>query len=265
MRVRGFTQDDAHHFVTQEGMEDELVWLLDFCIHILKAFGFANYDIFLSTKPDKAIGSEQDWRRAEEGLRQTLEKANLSYQVDEGGGAFYGPKIDIKIKDALNRSWQCSTIQFDFSLPERFDLYYIDSHGEQCRPFMIHRALLGSIERFFGVLIEHYAGNFPLWLAPVQVKVLPITDSQMDYAGDIVERLKKDNIRAVWDRRSEKIGAKIRDAELEKVPYMFIVGAKEQQAGSVSMRKHSVGDLGVKTYEESLALLLKEINSKGLN
>ena len=162
MRVRGFTQDDAHHFVTQEQMEDELVWLLDFCTHILSSFGFSDYDIYLSTRPEKAIGDPEDWKRAEAGLRRALEKADLPFQVDEGGGAFYGPKIDIKIRDALKRSWQCSTIQFDFSLPERFDLHYIDSDGQQRRPYMIHRALLGSIERFFGVLIEHYAGNFPL-------------------------------------------------------------------------------------------------------
>ncbi len=166
MRVRGFTQDDAHHFVSQEGMEAELVWLIDFCLHILKSFGFSDFDVYLSTRPEKAIGDPADWVRAQEGLRRTLDRSGLKYQVDEGGGAFYGPKIDIKIKDALGRSWQCSTIQFDFNLPERFDLTYVGPDGQHKRPFMIHRALLGSIERFFGVLIEHYAGNFPLWLAP---------------------------------------------------------------------------------------------------
>ena len=265
LRVRGFTQDDAHHFVTQDKMEEELVWILDFCIHLLKSFGFNDYDIFLSTMPEKAIGEEQDWRRAEDGLRAALEKTGLPFRVDEGAGAFYGPKIDIQIKDALNRAWQCSTIQFDFSLPERFDLYYIDRDGQHKRPFMIHRALLGAIERFFGLLIEHYAGNFPLWLAPVQVKVLPITDSFNEYGRKIVDRLKTEKIRAVLDDRSEKIGAKIRDAEIQKVPYMFIVGAKEVESQSVSMRKHGVGDLGVKTLDESVAGLRSEIKSKGLN
>ncbi|HPI32850.1 MAG TPA: threonine--tRNA ligase, partial [candidate division Zixibacteria bacterium] len=178
MRVRGFTQDDAHHFVTQEAMEEEVGWVLDFCVHMLRSFGFEDYDIYLATRPkEKSTGREEDWVRAEASLRQALEVRRLPFDVDEGGGAFYGPKIDIKIKDALNRSWQCSTIQFDFNLPERFDMHYIDADGRPKRPFMIHRALLGSIERFFGVLIEHYAGKFPLWLAPVQVKVLPITDS----------------------------------------------------------------------------------------
>lgn len=264
LRVRGFTQDDAHHFVAQEKMEEELFWILDFCVHILKSFGFTDYEIFLSTRPEKAVGDIADWRRAEEGLRQTLERAGLPYSTDEGGGAFYGPKIDIKIKDALGRSWQCSTIQFDFNLPERFDLYYIDSDGQHKRPFMIHRALLGSIERFFGVLIEHYAGNFPLWLAPVQVKVLPITDNFNDYAAGVVDKLKRHGLRAVLDDRSEKIGAKIRDAELFKVPYMFIVGAKEAEADKVSMRKHGTGDLGAKGTDEAIALLEKEIATRGL-
>lgn len=264
MRVRGFTQDDAHHFVTQENMEDELVWIINFCIHLLASFGFSEYDIYLSTMPEKAIGEEADWRRAEDGLRSALKKVDLEYSTDEGGGAFYGPKIDIKIKDALGRSWQCSTIQFDFSLPERFDLHYINSSGQQVRPFMIHRALLGSIERFFGVLIEHYAGNFPLWLAPVQVKVLPITDSFIELAEDIVSQLRKQNIRAVADTRSEKVGAKIRDAELMKVPYMFVIGAKEAENKTVSVRKHGQGDIGVKSIDEALSALKAEIANKGL-
>jgi len=265
MRVRGFTQDDAHHFVTQENMEEEVIWVLDFCVHILKSFGFSTYDIYLSTRPEKAIGDAEDWDRAERSLRSALEKTGLEYQVDEGGGAFYGPKIDIKIKDALNRSWQCSTIQFDFSLPERFDLYYIDKDGRQKRPYMIHRALLGSIERFFGVLVEHYAGNFPLWLAPVQVKVLPVTDSFNDFGRQVVDELINHGIRAVIDDRSEKIGAKIRDAELLKVPYMCIVGAREAESQTVSLRKHGVGDQGSMTFPETVALLRKEIEDKGLD
>ncbi len=264
MRVRGFTQDDAHHFVAQDKMEDELVWILEFCIHILQSFGFYDYDIFLSTMPEKAIGDEASWRRAEDGLRAALQKTGLPFTVDEGEGAFYGPKIDIQIKDALKRAWQCSTIQFDFSLPERFDLHYIDQDGQRKRPFMIHRALLGSIERFFGVLIEHYAGNFPLWLAPVQVKVLPITDDFNKFGRDVVDKLNEQRLRAVLDDRSEKIGAKIRDAELHKVPYMFIVGAKEVESGAVSMRKHGVGDLGSKKLENAIDVLRAEIDSKGL-
>ncbi|MDD3732845.1 MAG: threonine--tRNA ligase [candidate division Zixibacteria bacterium] len=264
MRVRGFTQDDAHHFVTPEGMEAELVWLLDFCAHILRSFGFTDYKIFLSTRPEDAIGEPGDWVKAENGLRQALDKIGFKYDVDEGAGAFYGPKIDINIMDAIGRNWQCSTIQFDFSMPERFDLHYIDANGRQQRPYMIHRALLGSIERFFGVLIENYAGNFPLWLAPMQVKVLPITDSFNDYGRRVVEKLKARRIRAELDERSEKIGAKIRDAELMKVPYMFIVGAKEVESDKVAVRKHGHGDQGSLAVEEIIERLLEEIESKGL-
>jgi threonyl-tRNA synthetase len=264
MRVRGFTMDDAHHFVSRDQVEPELIWLLGFSVKMLKAFGFDNYNIFLSTRPEKSIGDPTDWTKAEDGLRAALEKAGLDYSVDEGEGAFYGPKIDIQIKDALGRAWQCSTIQFDFSLPERFDIHYIDSDGKQKRPFMIHRALLGSIERFFGVLIEHYAGNFPLWLAPEQVRVLPITDSLNDYAAGVVETLKKADLRAAMDDRSEKVGAKIRDAELMKVPYMFIVGGREADADSVAVRKHGTGDTGVRTVGEAVAALQAEVKYKGI-
>lgn len=263
-RVRGLTQDDAHHFVARENMEQELQWLMDFCLHILRSFGLNDYDIYLSTRPEKAIGDPEDWKRAEAGLATVLRNAGLDFQIDEGGGAFYGPKIDLKIKDAIGRSWQCSTIQFDFSLPERFDLSYINSNGQQQRPFMIHRALLGAIERFFAVLIEHYSGDFPLWLAPVQVKVLPITDSFVDFATDVVDRLSQHNIRAELDDRSEKIGAKIRDAELMKVPYMFVIGAREAEADSVSVRAHGQGDLGGRSVEEAIEMLTAEIASKGI-
>lgn len=262
MRVRGFTQDDAHHFVTPEGMEDELVWLIKFCLHILDAFKFRDYDIFLSTRPEKAIGDPADWEKAENGLRRALDILKLDYSVDEGGGAFYGPKIDIKINDAIGRSWQCSTIQFDFSLPERFDMTYTDKDGKMKRPFMIHRALLGSIERFFGVLIEHYAGNFPLWLAPVQVKILPITDNQNEYAKMIYKELKANNIRAELDIRSEKIGHKIRESELQKIPYMLIIGKKEIENETVSVRLHGVGDKGSLKLAEVIDLLKTEIAEK---
>ena len=262
MRVRGFTQDDAHHFVSPEGMEDELVWLIKFCLHILDAFKFQDYDIYLSTRPEKAMGDPDDWVKAENGLRRAMDILKLKYSVDEGGGAFYGPKIDIKIRDALGRSWQCSTIQFDFSLPERFDMTYTDKDGKMKRPFMIHRALLGSIERFFGVLIEHYAGKFPLWLAPIQVKILPITDDQNDYAESIYKELKKNNIRAGLDIRSEKIGHKIRESELQKIPYMLIIGKKEIENESVSVRLHGVGDKGSLKLAEVIDLLKAEIAEK---
>lgn len=263
MRVRAFTQDDAHHFVTREGMEDELVWILDFCVHMLKSFGFSNYNIFLSTRPEKAIGDPADWEKAEAGLEAALQRSGLPYQVDEGEGAFYGPKIDIQIKDAIGRAWQCSTIQFDFSLPERFDLTYVDQDGEKVRPYMIHRALLGSIERFFGILIEHYAGSFPLWLAPVQVKVMSITDDTAEYAKEVADRLFKDGIRVELDARSEKIGAKIRAAEVAKVPYMFVIGGREAEAGKVSVRAHGKGDQGAMTVDEAVEMLRREIESKG--
>lgn len=265
MRVRGFTQDDAHHFVSPEGMEDELVWLIGFCMDILKPFGFQKIDVYLSTRPEKAIGDPADWEKAEAGLRRALEILKMEYEVDEGGGAFYGPKIDLKIKDALGRDWQCSTIQFDFSLPERFDLNFTDQDGKMKRPFMIHRALLGSIERFFGVLIEHYGGKFPLWLAPVQVKVLPITDDLNEYGQKIVERLRAARIRAELDNRSEKIGHKIRESELQKTPYMFIIGNKEIEKDSVSVRLHGEGDKGSFKIDEIIEILKEEIENKELN
>ncbi len=265
MRVRGFTQDDAHHFVAQEDMESELVWLMDFCLHMLHSFGFDKYDIYLSTRPAKAIGDPADWERAEKGLASVLGKVGLDFEVDEGGGAFYGPKIDIKIRDALNRSWQCSTIQFDFSLPERFDLSYIGADGQPQRPYMIHRALLGSIERFFGCLVEHYAGRFPLWLAPEQVRVLPITDEVNEFADQVCNRLREESMRARVDLRSEKIGAKIRDAELMKVPYMFVVGGREAEKDSVSVRRQGKGDQGVLTVIEAIDQLRAEIASRGLD
>ena len=265
MRVRGFTQDDAHHFVTREGIEEELIWTLKFCVHILASFGFSEYDIYLSTRPEKAIGETSDWEIAEAALKSALEKSNLKFQIDEGEGVFYGPKIDIKIKDSLGRAWQCSTIQFDFSRPERFDIHYINREGRQVRPYMVHRALLGSFERFFGILIEHYGGNFPLWLAPEQVKILPITDAQEEYASSVLKELGKHRIRAKIDFRSEKIGAKIRDAEMFKVPYMFVIGAREAEANTVAVRRHGQGDIGGKTIAEAIEMLKTEIEGKGLS
>jgi threonyl-tRNA synthetase len=264
MRVRGFTQDDAHHFVAPDEMEEELVWLLKFCLHILEPFRLKEYDIYLSTRPEKAIGNPEDWSKAENGLRKALAELGLKYAVDEGGGAFYGPKIDIKIKDAIGRSFQCSTIQFDFNLPERFDLTYADKDGRLKRPFMIHRALLGSIERFFGVLIEHYAGKFPLWLAPIQARILPVTDEQNAYGLELEKRFRDNNIRAELDARSEKIGHKIRESELQKIPYMLIIGAKEKEAGAVSVRLHGKGDKGGMDVGQLIDIMKKEIAEKGM-
>ncbi len=264
MRVRGFTQDDAHHFVAADNMEDELVWLIKFCLHILNPYGFPEYDIYLSTRPGDAIGETADWEKAEIGLRRALDLLGLKYSVDEGGGAFYGPKIDIKIKDALGRSWQCSTIQFDFNLPLRFDLNYTDRDGSMKRPFMIHRALLGSIERFFGVLIEHYAGKFPLWLAPVQARILPITDSFNEMGQKVLERLKARGLRAEIDDRSEKIGHKIRESELQIIPYMLIIGAREAESDSVAVRLHGGKDLGPQKVDGVIDLMLTEIREKKL-
>lgn len=262
MRVRGFTQDDAHIFCRPEQMQEELIRLTDFCLHIIRAFGLNEFDIYLATRPAKAIGAEADWEAAQNGLRKALEFHKLDYSVDEGGGAFYGPKIDIKIKDALGRSQQCSTIQFDFNQPERFNLTYTDSDGTQKRPLMIHRALLGSLERFFGVLIEHYAGDFPLWLSPVQVRLLPITERALVYASDMVKRFRASGIRADLDERSEKIGHKIREAELAKVPIMLIIGDREVSTGQVSVRRRGLGDLGMLNVDEVLSKIKEEIQTR---
>ncbi|MCJ7507466.1 MAG: threonine--tRNA ligase, partial [candidate division Zixibacteria bacterium] len=262
MRVRGFTQDDAHIFCRPDQLEDEVGKLLDFTFYLLKSFGFSQYDIFLSTRPDKAIGDPGDWDKATEALRKSLEKKRLDYQVDEGGGAFYGPKIDIKIKDLLGRPWQCTTIQFDFNLASRFDLSFIGQDGKEHRPFLIHRALLGSLERFFGVMIEHYAGAFPLWLAPVQIIVMPITDGQNSYASEVLNILRKENLRVELDDRNEKIGYKIREAESQKIPYMLVLGKKEQESRTLSIRKHRQGDLGGMTIEKLLEQLKDEIKAK---
>ena len=260
MRVRGFTQDDAHIFCRPDQMQDELIRLVDFCLHVLRSFGFVDYEIHLSTRPEKAIGDPQDWESAQNGLRKALEFHKLSHQVDEGAGAFYGPKIDIYIKDALGRSWQCSTLQFDFNLPERFDLTYVDRDGERRRPLMIHRALLGSLERFFGTLIEHYAGDFPLWLAPVQVRILPVTDRTLTYAEELKERFFAAGFRVELDERSEKIGHKIREAELGKVPIMLVIGDREIETGQVSVRRRGIGDIGAVDVQTLLDALRDEIS-----
>lgn len=261
-RVRGFTMDDAHIFCKREQLEDEVRKLLDFSLAMLKTLGFEKYQIFLSTRPEKSIGEEENWEKAQQALRLALEKQNLDFEVDEGGGAFYGPKIDLKIRDVMGRPHQCTTIQFDFNIPERFDLTYVDSDGNFHRPIMIHRALLGSLERFFGVLIEHYGGAFPLWLAPVQVKVMAITDEQNPYSAEIADRLREDGFRVELDDRNEKIGYKIREAEKEKVPYMFVVGKREVEGREVSVRRHKEGDLGSFELEQIIQKLKEEVKSK---
>jgi len=262
MRVRGFTQDDAHLFVRPDQMVDELVRVLDFSIHMLTSFGFRELEIYLSTQPEKAIGESSDWEAAQNGLRNALDINKLEYQVDEGGGAFYGPKIDIKIKDALGRAWQCSTIQFDFNLPERFDLTFVDRDGERRRPYVIHRALLGSLERFFGTLIEHYAGDFPLWLAPIQVRILPVADRVMEFGQELMKQFQDAGVRIELDERPEKIGYKIREAELSKIPIMIIIGDREAEKKQVSVRRRGCGDLGVMNATDLLQAVTDEISAR---
>jgi threonyl-tRNA synthetase len=249
MRVRGFTQDDAHIFCRPDQLESETLRVLDFVVHILRAFGFDRYDIFLSTKPEQASGSDSQWEQATAALRKALEDRALPYTVDPGEGVFYGPKIDIKIKDALDRAWQCSTIQVDFHNPARFGLEFIGEDGKAHAPVMVHRALLGSLERFFGVLIEHYAGAFPLWLAPVQAVVVPVAARHHEHARSVAAALGSAGIRAEVDDRNEKVGYKVREAQIQKVPYMLVVGDKEAEAGNVSVRHRHAGDLGKMTLD----------------
>ena len=262
MRVRGFTQDDAHIFCMEEQIEEEIVNILDFTLFILSTFGFDSYDIYLSTRPEKYVGALENWERATKALKQALEKKGLAYVVDPGEGVFYGPKIDIKIKDSLNRAWQCSTIQVDFNLPERFDTVYRGSDGKEHRPIMIHRALMGSLERFFGVLIEHYAGIFPLWLAPVQVSVLTIAERHDAYARQIHEELKRAGIRSETNTDNEKIGYKIREATMRKVPYLIIIGDKELDDQKITVRKRNGENIGPFTIDDFMAIIVNEINSR---
>lgn len=260
LRVRGFTQDDAHIICRPDQMPEEIRRVLKFCLYMLQSFGFEKFKVYVATRPrEKSVGADSLWRDASEALQSAVRQEGLESEIDEGGGAFYGPKIDIKIKDALNREWQCSTIQFDFNEPERFDLNYIAATGEKQRPYVIHRALLGSMERFLGVLIEHYRGAFPLWLAPVQVAVLPVSEKTLAYAGEVHKILMSEGIRPVLDERNQKIGAKIRDAEMQKIPYMLILGEKEEREHTVAVRKHRAGDQGKTEIEEFLNLLKKEM------
>ncbi len=260
-RVRGFTQDDAHIFCAPEKIEEEIRFTVKFCLHILHRFGFQDITAYLSTRPEKAVGDPAKWEQATNSLRHALEAEGMSYEVDEGGGAFYGPKIDMKIKDALGREWQLGTIQFDFNLPERFHLTYTGADGAEHQPYMVHRALLGSLERFFGILIEHYAGAFPTWLAPVQAKVLPITDAQHEAAKAVLSKLAAADLRVEADWSNDKIGAKIRKATMAKIPYMLVLGGREAEAGLVAVRSREKGDLGTMTPEAFIELIKQEINA----
>jgi threonyl-tRNA synthetase len=260
LRVRGFTQDDAHHFCRPDQMPEEIDFVLDFSLRVLRAFGFTDFQAYLSTRnPEKFAGNPEDWEAPTEALRQALERAEVPYKIDEGEAVFYGPKIDIKVRDALGREWQLSTIQFDFILPERFDMSYIGEDGKEHRPYMVHRALMGSMERFMGVLIEHYAGAFPVWLAPTQAVLIPITDRHMDYAYDVVGKLKAEGIRARVDDRSDRMNAKIRDAQKEKIPYMLVVGDKEVESGQVAVRLRSGENPGPTPLEAFIARVKQEI------
>jgi threonyl-tRNA synthetase len=251
MRVRGFTQDDAHIFCTPEQIQDEVGEVLRFSLELWRAFGFTDIKAYLSTRPEKAVGSNDErWEQATESLRQAILAEDLDWEVDEGGGAFYGPKIDLKIRDAIGREWQMTTVQFDWNLPERFDMTYVGSDGNKHRPYMVHRALLGSLERFFGVLIEHYSGAMPLWLAPVQTVVMPISEKHADYAAEINKKLRKSHVRSRLDDRSDKIGYRIRQAQLEKVPYMIIIGDKETEEGKITVRKRSGENLSMICLED---------------
>ncbi len=261
LRVREFTQDDAHILCTPEQVDAEIKGVIDFVDDVMRLFKFP-YHLELSTRPEKSIGSDEDWERATNALRKAMEDRGLAYAVHEGDGAFYGPKIDVKLNDALGREWQCATIQCDFTLPERFDLTYIGADGQKHRPVMLHRVILGSIERFISVLIEHYAGAFPLWLAPVQAMVMNITDAQASYLSDVHKTLLDGGIRAEKDLRNEKIGFKIREAQLQKIPYMLVAGNREMEAGTVSVRSRDKGDLGVMSVESVAGMLRDQIATK---
>ncbi|WP_422445407.1 threonine--tRNA ligase [Thermoanaerobacterium sp. DL9XJH110] len=260
MRVRCFTQDDAHIFMMPSQIEQEILGVIDLVDYFYKIFGF-EYHVELSTRPENSMGSDELWEKATNALRSALEKKELPYKVNEGDGAFYGPKIDFHLKDSIGRTWQCGTIQLDFQMPERFDLTYIGPDGEKHRPVMIHRVIFGSIERFIGILIEHYAGAFPVWLSPVQVRVLPISEKHLGYAREVKAKLEEADIRVELDERNEKIGYKIREAQVQKLPYMLIVGDKEAKEGTVSVRVREAGDVGSK----SLADFIDEIKRKVKN
>ena len=261
MRVRTFTQDDAHLYVLPSQVKDELIGVIELADYIYSIFNF-KYHVELSTRPENSMGTQEQWDIATNGLIAALEEKNIKYIVNEGDGAFYGPKIDFHLQDAIGRTWQCGTIQLDFQMPDRFDIHYIDSNTEKQRPVMLHRTVFGSIERFIGILIEHFAGKFPLWLSPLQVKILPISDKFVDYAYEVQKELKKLGIRVNVDARAEKIGFKIREAQLEKVPYMLVIGEKEVENNTLSVRSRDLGDLGSMKKEEVIEKFVKEIEEK---
>ena len=262
MRVRGFTQDDAHHFCRPDQMPAEIDFVLNFSLNILRSFGFSDIHAYLSTRPEKSVGDPAQWEAAEAALEDSLNRSGLDYDVDRGGGAFYGPKIDLKVEDAIGREWQLSTIQFDFNEPERFDLYYIGEDGQPHRPYMIHRALLGRLERFFGVLIEHYAGAFPVWLSPTQAAIIPIADRHLDYARKVEAELRKAGLRVMVDDRPERMNAKIRDAQNQKIPYMLVVGDKEEESGQVALRLRNGENPGPLLLADFLTLAKSDIAAK---
>jgi threonyl-tRNA synthetase len=253
LRVRGFTIDDAHIICRPEQVEDEIVNVYEFSLNMLRAFGFEDFAIYLATRPEKYVGEPHRWSQAEKALQRALDAQGLPYKMDDGGGAFYGPKIDIKVKDALGREWQTSTIQFDFNLPERFEMTYVGEDGLEHQPYVVHRALLGSLERFFGTLIEHFGGAFPVWLAPLQVVLVPIADRHNDYAHAVAAQLKAAGLRAEVNDSSDRMQAKIRDAQLQKVPYMLVMGDREVQAGAVAVRLRNGENLGAQPVPDFIA------------
>lgn len=263
MRVRAFTQDDAHIFMLPEQIKDEIKGVVKLIDEVYERFGF-KYSVELSTRPENSMGSDEEWQLAESALQGALEEMNMDFRINEGDGAFYGPKIDFHLEDSIGRTWQCGTIQLDFQLPQRFNLQYIGSDGEKHRPIVIHRVIFGSIERFIGILIEHFAGKFPTWLSPVQVKVLPISEQYNAYAEAVVNKLEEKNIRVSLDSRAEKIGYKIRDARNERVPYIIILGEKEQSSSSISLRSRKNGDEGSCSLEDFISRIMQEIDSKML-
>ena len=254
-RVRGFCQDDAHTFCTPEQVDHEIHHALQFSLYVLRTFGLTDFKAYLATRSEKkSIGSPEEWEAAIGHLRSAVEQAGLPYEIDEGGGAFYGPKIDLKVQDSLGREWQLSTIQFDFNLPERFGLEYIGPDGQPHRPYMVHRALFGSAERFFAMLVEHYGGAFPLWLAPTQVSIVSITDGHLDYARNIATQLKQVGMRVAVNDSDSRMSGKIREAQMEKIPYVLVIGNREKDGGTVSVRSRELGDIGSMTLDAFLAL-----------
>jgi threonyl-tRNA synthetase len=262
LRVRGFTQDDAHIFCLREQAEDEIVGVINFVIDVLNVFGFEDFSVEVSTRPAKSIGTDADWAAASKALVNALDKRYLKYEINEGEGAFYGPKIDMKLKDALKREWQCATIQCDFALPERFNLTYIGQDGKEARPIMIHRVILGSLERFTGALIEHFAGAMPLWLAPTQCVIIPVSEKVTEYALQVERALREAELRVTKDFRNERLQKKIRDAEIEKIPYMIVIGEKERDEELISVRSKSGGDMGKRGIGEFISMVRREIDEK---